>query len=102
METVVFTATIPFPANKASSDQVLIFFFFQDFAVSAGTLENLIPGQIGPLRMLHWALAKWAGNGGYRFLVHDFVLLLIKWGGMVDFMDGKNCDTDGLGKCLKC
>jgi len=89
MKAMVSGFTIFFPTNEASFDQVLIFCFFQDFAVSAGTLENLIPGQIGPLRMFHWALAGWAWNGCYRFLSHDLVLLLIKWGGWLILWMGK-------------
>ena len=87
MKAMVSGFTIFFPTNEASFDQVLIFCFFQDFAVSAGTLENLIPGQEGPRGMFHWALAGWAWNGCYRFLSHDLVLLLIQWGGMIDFME---------------
>ncbi len=85
---MVTGATIRFPADKACSCQVLIFFFFQDFAVSAGTLENLIPGQEGPRGMFHWDLAGWAWNG-CCFLAHDLVLLLIKWGGWLILWMGK-------------
>ncbi len=55
-------------------------------------------------RKVLWGCFIELWQDGHGIVVTFFLLMIWisfgQWGGMVDFMDGKNCDTDWLGYCL--